>query len=203
MKNDVTEITRIMYNRTASEYAKTHFDFSVLERQYKDFMTFCKCKMILDIGCGPGRDVKFLMKNGYQVIGIDYSDGMLKEAKKKVTKGDFRKMDMRDLKFEKNTFDGIWSCGSVIHIPKSDVKKVLKGFRRVLKPNGILYIAVKKGIGEKLEDRKNGNKKFFAYYTKKEFENILKESGFKILKLYLVKLTKGKTFINVFAKSIK
>ena len=165
MKNDVTETTRKMYNRTAFEYAETHFDSTVLKKQYYTFMTLCKGKLILDVGCGPGRDVKYLMMNGYQVIGIDYSDGMLKEAKRRVPKGDFRKMDMRNLKFEKNTFDGIWACGSVIHIPKSEVKKVLIGFNRVLKPNGILYMCLKKGEGEELENRKNGNKKFFAYYS--------------------------------------
>jgi ubiquinone/menaquinone biosynthesis C-methylase UbiE len=165
-------------------------------------MTLCKGKLILDVGCGPGRDVEHLMMNGYQVIGIDYSVGMLKEAKRRVPKGDFRKMDMRNLKFEKNTFDGIWACGSVIHIPKSEVKKVLRGFNRILKTNGILYIAVKKGTGEKLEDRKNGNKKFFAYYNEGKIKRILKENGFKILKVQFHRNKKNDVYINIFAKSV-
>jgi ubiquinone/menaquinone biosynthesis C-methylase UbiE len=202
MKHDVTEITRIMYNRTASEYAETHFDSSILKKQYKTFMTLCRGKLVLDVGCGPGRDVEHLMINGYQVIGVDYSDGMIKEAKRRVPKGDFRKMDMRNLRFEKNTFDGIWACGSVIHIPKSEVKNVLKGFNRILKPHGILYIAVKKGTGEKLEDRKDGDKKFFAYYSESEIKRILKENGFKILKVQFHRNKKNDLYINIFAKSV-
>src|SRR5271157_3715002 len=145
---DATEATKITYNKTATEYAESHFDYPSMKKQYRDFMSYCKGGIILDVGCGPGRDAKYFMMNGYRVIGIDYSEGMIKEAKRRVPEGDFQKLDMRSLDFDRHTFDGVWACASILHIPKSEVRSVLEEFKQILKPKGVLYVAVTKGEGE-------------------------------------------------------
>ena len=98
--------------------------------------------------------------------------------------GDFRQMNMMDLDFENDYFDGIWSCGSIYHIPKSDVGKVINEFRRILKKGGILGINFKLGGGEGLEENPKsygGSPRYFAYYSKQEMTDILAVFGFKEL----------------------
>ena len=65
------------------------------------------------------------MDKGFQVIGIDYSNEMLGTARNKVPDGSFRHMDMRELDFEEESFDGLLVAYSLIHIPSEDIPKTL------------------------------------------------------------------------------
>ena len=108
---------------------------------------------------------------------------------------------MRNINFPVNSFDGIWSMASILHIPKLEVKDTIIKFREVLKTNGIIYISVKLGEGEKFvkRDRYKGLEKFFAFYTESEIADLLENCGFEIIKLSLYKVPKQATWIDVFA----
>jgi len=144
---DETEITKQSYDKIAKDYAEDTFNWPIKDLR-KKFLKYVKTGKILDIGCGPGRDVKYFMEHGFVVVGVDYSDGMIREAKRRVPKGVFKKIDMRKLNFPDNSFSGVWSCSSILHIPKSEAVKVIQEFRRVLKENGVLLVSTKKGEGE-------------------------------------------------------
>jgi ubiquinone/menaquinone biosynthesis C-methylase UbiE len=138
--------------------------------------------IILNVGCGDGRDNIHIEKNGAKAIGIDLSEGMLQEARKLYPEGDFRKMDMRELLFEDEYFDGIWASGSIYHVPKSEFGKILREFARVLKSDGILSLNFKLGTGEGMESNPKsygGSPRYFAYYTEKEMKSIIEDLGFK------------------------
>jgi ubiquinone/menaquinone biosynthesis C-methylase UbiE len=135
---------------------------------------------ILDIGCGPGRDTKELSLRGFNVIGADFSDEMLKIAKGYFPEGKFQKMDMLDLKFPDGSFDGVFAMASFLNIRKRDAASVLWGFLRVLKNNGILAIAVKKGKGEIFETE-DGETRLFSLYSEAELDSLLENAGFKKL----------------------
>ena len=102
---------------------------------------------ILDAGCGWGRDVNYFIENGYDATGIDKAPAPLKFGAKKYKKNKvgekLHRMDVTDLAFQKNTFDGVW-CNSVIHFyePK-EMSKPVAEMARVLKKGGILYINFK------------------------------------------------------------
>lgn len=201
------EITKETYNQSASVQSEGHWtyeqerDLGLIPILVKFIKLLNNKGLVLDAGCGAGRDSKYLIEHGLQTIGIDFSEGMLGEARKKVPNGDFRKMDMRELKFSANEFDGIWACASLLHLPKNEVSKGLEEFRRVLKPNGILMASVKEGIGEKFETEKYGPR-FFVYYKLSEFENKVKESGFKIIDSWVNKGEKW-NWVGLFAKPLK
>lgn len=139
---------------------------------------------ILDVGCGDGRHCVLIEKNGGKALGIDLSQGMLKEAHTYYPQGDFQCMDMCNLLFDDNTFDGIWSSGSIYHVPKSEVRNVIKEFRRVLKPNGVVAINFKLGQGEGLEENPSsysGSPRYFAYYTAQEMLSLFAGNGFDVV----------------------
>lgn len=138
--------------------------------------------LFLDVGCGDGRHCIMIEKNGAKAIGIDLSEGMLKEAKAYYPDGDFRKMDMRDLLFDDDSFDAIWTSGCIYHVRKSEVRKVISEFRRVLKSDGVLGLNFKLGDGEGLESNPksySGHPRYFAYYSKEEMEGLFREFGFE------------------------
>ena len=60
----------------------------------------------------------------------------------------------------------------------------MKSIHKILKTNGILYLALKEGIGEKVveEERLGGVvRRFFSFFTKEEIEDYLRGAGFKVL----------------------
>ncbi len=110
-------------------------------------------------------------------------------------------MDMRKLEFKPETFNGLWACVSLLHIPKKECLKTLQGFNRVLKKNGLLYVSVKKGEGEKMIAKdyfKNNEKKFFAFYTENEITELTRKAGFKIISVTITE--KKDSYINIFAE---
>jgi ubiquinone/menaquinone biosynthesis C-methylase UbiE len=76
------------------------------------------------------------------------------------------------------TFNGLWACASFLHIPKRNGPAVLREFRRVLRPGGLLYLAVKGGAGERWVTNNKGLQSFFAFYSDEELDGLLGEVGF-------------------------
>jgi len=186
---DVVEQTVDTYDRIAPEYCrKTRLPkFLEWEEGYvKKLLSYISSPvpLILNVGCGDGRDNVHIEKSGGKAIGIDLSEGMLKEAKSLYPKGDFRKMDMRKLLFDDNYFDGIWASGSIYHVKKSDLDMVIEEFRRVLKPEGVVAINFKLGKGEGLDANPksySGLPRYFAYYSTEEIKNRFNGLGFEEL----------------------
>ena len=170
------------YNKIASIYAKYSED-QLMQFQLSRFESLLSGKRILDAGSGSGRDVEYFLEDGFKPIGVDLSLGLIKEAKKRVPKGEFLKQDFRKTKFKDNSFDGIWSVTSLIHLPKEEIKKTLKEFHRLLDKDGIVYISVKKGTGSKeiKKEKYNNEPRTFYFYEQIEMEELVKEFGFKII----------------------
>jgi ubiquinone/menaquinone biosynthesis C-methylase UbiE len=184
IEKDVYALNKEVYDSVAGIYANEHFNFDFWKVAYNDFMHSVRPgSRVLDVGCGPGRDVKYLTDHGYSVIGVDYSEGMLEEARKRVPGGDFRKMDMRRIDFQANEFDAVWACASLLHVRKADAPEVLAGFRRVLKPEGILCVMVKQGEGEMMKRYPGRPDRFLVYYNEAELKQLLDGNGFAVLSL--------------------
>jgi len=83
-----------------------------------------RSKKILDIGCGTGRHAIELTKRGYQVTGIDLSEGQLKRAREKAEKEGFSipflQMDARNLPFKKEFDVAIMLCEGGFPLMETD-----------------------------------------------------------------------------------
>jgi ubiquinone/menaquinone biosynthesis C-methylase UbiE len=199
MKIDVVKKTIETYEQMADLYNSLYPD---VNKENIDFFIYkLHGDKILDIGCGSGRDAEYFVNKGLDVIGIDLSNRFIEISQDRVPKAKFIKMDMRNINFPVNSFDGIWLMASILHIPKLEVKDTIIKFREVLKTNGIIYLSVKLGEGERFvkKDRYKGLEKFFAFYTESEISDLLKDCSFEIIKLSLYKVPKQDTWIDVFA----
>jgi ubiquinone/menaquinone biosynthesis C-methylase UbiE len=149
-----------------------------------------KSGLILDMGCGSGRNIV----PGKKFIGIDFSEKMIKLAKKDAKNKDalFVVGDLRCLPFKNTAFDYVIYVSSLQCI-KKDRKKSLKEMRRVIKEDSQAIITVW-NYGQprfnKKEDHipwKHEGETYMRYYylfSQKELEELLKETGFETLKIF-------------------
>lgn len=95
---------------------------------------------ILEVGIGTGANLPFYPNQILSLTGVDFSKGMLKHAREKVSKGDFPfpieliEADIQALPFLDNTFDSVVSTCVFCSVP--DPLVGLQELRRVCKPNG-------------------------------------------------------------------
>src|SRR3989344_1428471 len=158
---------------------------------------------VLDLGCASGFQSQLLKDLGLKVVGLDLSPKMIAAAKKRVPGVKFVVGDMTNMTF-KSTFNGVYARASLLHIPKKLVPKVLKSVHKVLKDNGIFYLAVKEGQGEEeVDDERHGIKvkRFFSFFTGSEITKFLEDTGFTVKSVTFYLRTGGTTnWIKVFAR---
>ena len=170
------------YDATVNEYVTHEFDNPSMEKHYKKFMSLIpKHASILDVGCGPGQATKRFADQGHDTTGIDLSKNMIEYARKKVPNAKFFVKDIEELKIGKK-YNAIWAAFILVHIPREKHAHIIEKFYQILKPNGILYLGMIEGQGEKLmqEPYNRKYKQWFVFVTKKEIELYL-ENKFEII----------------------
>ncbi len=93
----------------------------------------------LDVGCGEGRFCRMLRERGVETIGVDPTERLLEEARRRDPTGDYRRGRAEALDFEDGAFDLVVSCLSLVDIP--DYAAAISEMARVLAPGGALLIA--------------------------------------------------------------
>jgi 2-polyprenyl-3-methyl-5-hydroxy-6-metoxy-1,4-benzoquinol methylase len=155
------------YNQNANTFFEGTVSVNFKEVQDK-FLKVLPGKKILDFGCGSGRDTKYFLDNGYDVIAIDGSEELCKKASKytgiKVKHMLFQELD------EKDTYDGIWACSSILHLNKEELKPVLLKMIEALKKHGIIYTSFKYGD---FEGERNG--RYFSNFTIESFKEYVQD----------------------------
>ncbi|MFH1376186.1 MAG: class I SAM-dependent methyltransferase [Candidatus Woesearchaeota archaeon] len=201
MKDKLKEAIQT-YNKIANLYAE-YTETKIMQYQISKFTSVLPGKKVLDAGCGVGRDVAYMEEDGLDITGIDISEGILKEAKKRYPKSKFKLMDFRKMSFKAKSFDGIWSMAGLIHTDRNEMPKILKEFNRILKQNGIIYLAVVEGEGEEeVRKQKYENEpRTYVYYKLPEIEKFLGEAGFQIMHSEISQ-TDTKNWVEVFARKI-
>lgn len=194
-------VTIQTFNDLAEEYAKSRMDIGIVRHLADFFLKHLDGKKVLDIGCGPGRDAKYFAEHGCSVTGIDLAEKFLAiAARQHIPGARFLKMDMRRLAFPDNSFDGIWACASLHHLPKEEAKEAIAEWQRVLRSKGLLFVSVKEGTEEGIQqyDKNHGKPKFFSFYSKEQLQQIVTGAGFQILNTLVEK--KEFTWISIFAQ---
>ncbi len=128
------------------------------------FLSYLKPNsLILDFGCGAGRDIKYFLDKNFQVDAIDGSISMCKIA------SEYCNIVVKKVLFEdfntKNKYDGIWACSSLLHIPYKELNSIFEKLYIALKANGILYVSFKLGTFEGYRNNR--------YFTDLTFDKLL------------------------------
>jgi len=94
----------------------------------------------LDVCTGPGMLAEAAVQRGAEAVGLDFSDEVVKIARRNVPGADFHQGDAQSLPFDDDSFDAVVCGYGVIHVP--DPEKALTEMRRVLRPSGRLAVSV-------------------------------------------------------------
>lgn len=107
-----------------------------------------KAKKVLDLGCGTGRHLVYLAKEGFDVYGIDNSENGIKIAKnwlkEENLKAHLKVSDIyKKLPYKDDFFDAIISTNVLHHNTITNIRKLIKEIERVLKPKGLIFVTVR------------------------------------------------------------
>jgi len=176
------------YNQIAEEYAIRHREMppriAELGERFLGYLT--PGARILDAGCGPGRDMAWMETQGFSVTGIDISSGMVAQARERVH-GQVWQMDMCHLSFPEASFEGVWCSAALLHVQQAQAPEALRQMRRVLIPQGVLFLSMLEGDGEAWEPEASefaGVQRLFVYHPLKEAEVLLAQAGFAVVEQY-------------------
>jgi SAM-dependent methyltransferase len=133
---------------------------------------------ILDVGCGPGRDLRTFAHLGHTAIGLegcaDFA-AMAREEGAEVWEQNFLAPDL-----PKDRFDGIFANATLFHIPGRELPRVLQQFHAALKPRGVLFSSNPRGNNE--EGWFNG--RYCVYHDLEGWRGFMTEAGFAELDHY-------------------
>ncbi len=124
-----------------------HRKYVSIEQMYQEVVKEWKKSSLLDVGCGGGRDAVVFARDGFAVTAVDFSPGMLGEAKKLVDKTKvnvkFVQADAAHLPFPDNAFAYVWCCNVISTMVGEERRQhAFNEVYRVLKPGGEAVIAV-------------------------------------------------------------
>jgi len=177
------------YNKIARDWMVDHQGDSWWKTGIDKFISLLKQKdIVLDVGCGAGEKSIYLAKNGLKVIGMDFSEEMIKIAKERLPTCRFFEGDIRQTLKLDEYVEGVFAQAVLLHIPKKEIVSVLKNIIEPLKSGGYFYIAVKEQKEAQTEeeivvenDYGYEYERFFSYYTKAEIQNYLVQLELEIV----------------------
>ena len=114
--------------------------------EFKRFIKKTKFKIrnVLDIGCGTGVYLLYLLSEGFKVSGIDSSPTAISMSKKLLrdNAGAIKVADMFKVRISKNKYDLIFSTSAIHHGYKNDIKKLIDRIHSTLIPDGKAFITL-------------------------------------------------------------
>ena len=145
----ISQVTLGHYDRSADRFWEGTKDHDVeqnvaaLLRHVEGTPPFA----ILDLGCGPGRDLATFRALGHEPVGLDGAPRFVDMARAhsgcEVLHQDFLALDL-----PAGRFDGIFANASLFHVPGRELPRVLRELRAALKPRGVLFSSNPRGTNE-------------------------------------------------------
>lgn len=187
------------YDQNATDFVENtrNVDFHVIQDEF--LRKLPEGAAILDLGCGSGRDTKYFLEHGYQVNAIDGSAELCALA------SEYTGIPVRCLLFqewnEREVYDGIWACSSLLHLSYGELDEVLYRIENALRPQGILYMSFKHGVfeGER-------NDRYFLDFTEEKMDQLLKNhTGLRLLRSFYtedVRPDRKEEWLNLFLQKI-
>lgn len=179
-------------------FSNMHF-FAKHFAPYTLIKRVCSHKSILEIGFGQGYGLNYLSRYGCKYIGIDKSLQKYKEAGQHYNLSPLFVMDGVDLGFKANTFDIVYCCQVIEHIPQDKVLQFLKEIKRVLKIKG-LFICSTLNLEIDIKGDLQQHKKrpdHYKEYTYRELASLLNKVFLDIQMYGLFRTSKHELFLRL------
>ena len=180
--SDALRKTREAYAGLAETYDRVNRSIEDIVGILEAFTSSLDGGLILDVGCGHGRDAEYFTEQGLYVVGLDLSSELLRIARRKAREACLMLADMRRPPFRDRCFNGIWVCASFHHLAKDDASEAMNQLTRILGDNAVTHVSVKKGSfnGFETRNRYGGNPRYYSFYTGEELMKLITEAGLKV-----------------------
>ena len=178
--DEIEMLTIDHYNQNAEAFWDGTKDHDVTQNYVAFLSPFPNDKKldILDLGCGPGRDVYYFRSLGHRPVGLDGSDVFCAMARK-YTGCQILCQKFLSLQLSKQAYDGIFANASLFHVPSQELPRILAELYVALRPGGILFLSNPRGNEEGWSGQRYG------HYMQFEFSNqLIEAAGYKVLNHY-------------------
>ena len=171
----LSEITIGHYDRVADDYwyGTRNHDVS---QNYEAFLEAIEGKPpfdILDLGCGPGRDLQYFNSMGHAVIGLDGSEALVSLARLnsgcEVLQQNFLAMNLPECRF-----DGVFANASLFHVPSQELPRILLEVSNTLKSRGVLFCSNPRGNNEE----GLGGSRYSCFFDLDTWRDYVVDAGF-------------------------
>lgn len=155
------------YDRNAARFAESTVSASMASALGFFVELLPESGLVLDWGCGSGRDSLALRELGFRVVSVDASAEMCSQALR-LTKTVVRRESFDELS-DISTYDGIWACASLLHVPFNQLPALFAKASDALKDGGVLYCSFKYGCSEGIY-----HERWFTSLDEQALESLLK-----------------------------
>lgn len=134
---------------------------------------------ILDLGCGPGRDLMAFQELGHAPVGLDGCAAFVEMARAHAGCEVYHQ-DFLALELPPGRFDGVFANASIFHVPSAHLPRVLGELHATLKPRGVLFCSNPRGTNE---EGWNGPR-YGVYHDLDGFRGYCEPAGFELIDYY-------------------
>lgn len=179
--DDITQRTLEHYSRNAQSFFAGTIGHDVSQNiaALLDAIEAPPPYTILDLGCGPGRDLKTFSALGHRAIGLDGCAEFVDMARA-FSGCEVWRQDLLHLDLAAATFDGIFANAVLFHVPSAALAGVLADLYGAIKPGGVLFTSNPRGHNE---EGWNGAR-YGSYHDYPAWERYLTGAGFVPLHHY-------------------
>ena len=171
----LSEITIGHYDNVADDYWHGTRNHDV-SQNYEAFLEAIEGKPpfdILDLGCGPGRDLQYFNSMGHAVIGLDGSEALVSLARLnsgcEVLQQNFLAMNLPECRF-----DGVFANASLFHVPSQELPRILLEVSNTLKSRGVLFCSNPRGNNEE----GLGGSRYSCFFDLDTWRDYVVDAGF-------------------------
>jgi SAM-dependent methyltransferase len=134
---------------------------------------------ILDVGCGPGRDLAYFSGLGHEAVGVEGAPEMARMARE-MTGCQVLRQNFLALDLPAEHFDGIFANASLFHVPKSALARVLGELRDSLKHRGVLFTSNPRGENTEVMS----GERFCCFHDYETWRDYVVAAGFDEIRHY-------------------
>ncbi|MBI4935421.1 MAG: class I SAM-dependent methyltransferase [Actinobacteria bacterium] len=181
------------YSNEPQAYAD-HYAHHLLDRPHRFAASLPAAARILDLGCGPGRDLRIFAALGHRPIGLELNLDFVELARHQgdVVVGDIRAVSTL---FPPASFDGVWAQASLVHLSTDETAQALADLHALLVPGGHCYACVSVTGATGWLDEPDG-RRWYTVWPDESFLDAVRAAGFEI-----TDITRG-PYIEVWATKV-
>ena len=194
----MNHVTDMYYTLNVNDFDKRTFNLTnKMQALYDKFFNYLHSNLVLDVGCGTGRDSLYFQNHSLIVTSIDANKAMIMKC---IDNEVENPINVSIEQFESELrYGGIWACASLLHIRSEKLACIFDKLANMLNDGGVLYCSFKYGTFCGIRDGR-----YFTDMTECMFEELIKDvQQLKIVEMFVsedVRDNISQKWLNVFLR---